>query len=258
MTKTENSEDDSKAIDALMQDIDLSSASSIATYTNLTTSGARSDALAELFEQSPVSLLAGKIAEVVARLDEADPQKVTVKAGWLARFSGADLENKVRYQVSRKAVDTLLEEADRLADRVMKLVEQIDAAMAEHFEDVSNLRLRIAAGRLYLDRNPTAGMPIEGEMSFDNPRERFERRLASMSALLSSHEMNTAQLKLSRAQAIDMVDRYHETSTVLVPVWRHHTLAISSNLNNTPEAIALAAKAQESLINSLSALKGIA
>lgn len=209
-------------------------------------------------EQAPTTLLAGKIAEIVAKLSDADPRNVDLKPGWVARFTGAALENKVRYQVSRKAVDTLLEEADRLSEQVLSLVARLEQMLREHSAESKQLQLRIAAGKLYLERNPSAGRPVEEDLQFDNPRERFARRLASMAALLSSNEMSLTQMKLVRAQALDMVERFHEIGSVLVPVWRQHTMALISGIKNDPETIAVAAKAHESLMNSLLALKGSA
>ena len=60
---------------------------------------------------------------------------------------------------------------------------------------------------------------------------------------------------IHRVQAIDMVERFHEISNVLAPLWRQHTMALVSSIKNSPEAIAVAAKAHESLMASLTALK---
>ncbi len=243
-------------IENLQGEINLASSAFIASFGDLATSGAAIEALSQTMEQAPTTLLAGKIAEIVTKLEDADPRKVQGKTGWLSRVTGADLETKIRYQVSRKSVDTLLEEANRLASRVLVLVDQLDQMIVEHAGETRKLKMRVVAGRRYLEANPTAGLPPEGELSFDNPRERFSRRLASMAALLSSHEMSVTQMKLTRGQALDMNERYHEISSVLVPVWRQHTMALVSNLKNSPEAVAAAAKAHESLMTNLAALKG--
>ncbi len=251
-------EADHVTIEALMNDINLASTAAITSFCNISSASAGIEALSAAMERAPTSLLAGKIAEIVAKLAEADPKIVAEKPGWIARVTGSALEGKVRYQVSRKAVDTLIEEANRLADRVISLVDQLERMMAEHAEESRQLQLKLVAGKLYLQRHPEAGLPLQGEISFDNPRERFARRLASMATLLSSNDMSLTQMKLTRAQAIDMVERFHEISTVLVPVWRQHTMALVSSLRNSPESIAVATKSHESLMSSLSALKGSA
>ena len=247
--------DDESAIAKIQTEIDLSSSSAISTYGNLASSGAAIDALSQVIEQAPTAALANKISEIVLKLEDADPRKIAEKSNWLAKVTGAGLEKKVRYQVSRKAVSTLLEEADRITVRVVALVDHLDAMIDTHADELRNLRLRIAAGKGYLDANPSAGIPPSDEVAFDNPRERFSRRLTSMAALLSSHEMSVAQMKLVRGVALDMIERYHEISSVLVPVWRQHTLALVSNFQTSPESIAVATRAHETLLSSLSALK---
>ncbi|BBN90578.1 toxic anion resistance protein [Azospira sp. I09] len=252
------SDEDRAAIEAMQEEINLASTVAITNFCNVSSASAGIEALSSAMEQAPTSLLAGKIAEIVAKLSEADPRIVAEKPGWLARVTGSALEGKVRYQVSRKAVDTLIEEADRLSEHVVSLVGKLEEMMAAHAKESRQLELKMVAGKLYLERNPDAGLPPAGEIAFDNPRERFARRLASMAALFSSNEMSLTQMKLTRAQAIDMVERFHEISSVLVPVWRQHTMALVSSIKNSPEAITVAAKAHESLMTSLSALKGSA
>lgn len=255
---TDFSDAEQAIIEKLLGEINLASTATITAFGNVSSASATIEALASLMEQAPTALLAGKIAEIVAKLGEADPRQVAAKPGWFARFTGGDLEVKVRYQVSRKSVETLLGEANRLCERVIALVDQLEQMLQEHARESRQLELRLCAGKLYLQRNPTAGQPPADEISFDNPRERFARRLASMAALLSANEMNLTQMKLTRAQALDMVERFHEIASVLVPVWRQHTMAVAASQQSNPEVIAAAAKAHESLINSLTALKGTA
>ncbi|KAB2912569.1 MAG: hypothetical protein F9K30_20585, partial [Dechloromonas sp.] len=212
------SDEDRAAIEGMQEEINLASTVAITNFCNVSSASAGIEALSAAMEQAPTSLLAGKIAEIVAKLGEADPRNVAEKPGWIARVTGSALEGKVRYQVSRKAVDTLIEEAERLSEHVVSLVGKLEEMMAAHAKESRQLELKMIAGKLFLERNPQAGMPPEGEIAFDNPRERFARRLASMAALFSSNEMSLTQMKLTRAQAIDMVERFHEISSVLVPV----------------------------------------
>jgi hypothetical protein len=65
-------------------------------------------------------------------------------------------------------------------------------------------------------------------------------------------------MKLTRAQALDMLDRFGETSSVLVPVWRQHTLALITTTNMSPAMVEEATKAHRALMRSLSSsLEGI-
>lgn len=249
---------DQVEVDRIASGINLADSAALSAYGNLSDASATLTALSELLERSPTTLLAGKIAEIVAKLQDANPEVVTRKQGWFSRFMGGDIETGVRYQFARKEVSTLLEEANLMAAQVNQIVTEIQGAIASHDTESHQLALKIHAGHLFLERNPTAGVPPANEVCFDNPRERFARRLASMATLLSSNQMSLMQLKLARGQALDMLERFHEISQVLVPVWRQHSLAVTTNQNNSPEVVALATKAHASLIKSLSELKGAA
>lgn len=214
--------------------------------------------ISNLMESGAVGALAGHISEIVSKLTDADPEKVAKKTNWLGRFLGNEVERQVRYQVARKALDELLLDAEVVAQRVKDTLTSIDALIKSHGMETQRLRRLIQAGREYLDENPQVGVAISGELQFDKPRERFARKLANLATLLASHEMSVTQMKLTRAQAVDMLDRFTETSSVLVPVWRQHTLALITTKSMSPSMVAEASKAHQALMRSLSqSLEGI-
>ena len=100
----------------------------------------------------------------------------------------------------------------------------VDQTLSTHEAETARLDYLIRAGHEYLDENPAAGVAAARQMEFDKPRERFARKLANLATLRASHAMSAMQMKLTRAQAVDMLDRFSETTSVLVPVWRQHTL----------------------------------
>lgn len=207
--------------------------------------------LGDLMEGSPVSRLAASISEIVARLSDADPRKIAKTPTWLERFLGRSVEAHVLYQVARKNLDVLLVEAEVTAQGVRDAVTAINRLIQTHQEEVNALQAYIQAGREYLAENPDAGKPEAGDIAFDNPRERFARKLANLATLLSSHELSVTQMKLTRAQALDLLDRFEETSRVLVPVWRQHTLTLTTTTQMSPAMAAEATKAHEALMRSL-------
>ncbi len=208
--------------------------------------------LSSLIESNVVAVLAGKIGEVVAKLADANPQQIARQPSWFDRLLGREVERQVRYQLARKALDELLNEAEDLAERVYEAVDALDDLLVTHRAEVGHLRACIRAGREFLDENPHVGLPVADALAFDRPRERFARKLANLVTLLSSHEMSVTQMQLTRAQAVDMLDRFHETSRVLVPVWRQHTLALAAARNMDPAMVAEATKAHHALMRSLS------
>ena len=211
-----------------------------------------------LMEGGAVGSLASKIGEIVAKLSDADPQRIAEQPTWLDKLLGRQVEKQVRYQVARKALDELIADAEEVAQRVRDTIKALDGLLSTHANEAQRLNTYIKAGREFLDENPTAGVAAAGDLEFDKPRERFARKLANLATLLSSHEMSVTQMKLTRAQAVDMLDRFSETSNVLVPVWRQHTLALITTKNMNPAMVAEATKAHHALMRSLSkSLEGI-
>lgn len=207
--------------------------------------------LSDLLEGSPVSKLSGLMAALVEKLTDADPQKVARQPTWLEKITGKAVETHVRYQIARKQLDELLEEAEGAAQGVRDAVAAIERLAATHESEVARLELLIQAGREFLSENPDAGKPAPGLLEFDNPRERFARKLANLATLVSSHGLSLTQMKLTKASALDMLDRFEETAHVLVPVWRQHTLTLTTTKNMSPAMVAQATKAHEALMKSL-------
>lgn len=206
----------------------------------------------DLMESGAVSRLAKMIGEIVSHLAEADPKVIAKKPSWWENLIGKHVEKHVHYQMARQNLETLLGNAKETADKVREAIGQLDEMIVTHAQDAAALKLYIDAGREYLEENPLAGINESGAMEFDKPRERFARKLANLGTLYQSHEMSVFQMKLTKAQAIDMLDRFSETSSVLVPVWRQHTLALITTDKMSPAMLAEASKAHDSLMKSLS------
>lgn len=85
------SDEDRAAIEVMQGEINLASTAAITNFCNVSSASAGIEALSAAMEQAPTSLLAGKIAEIVAKLGEADPRIVADKPGWIARVTGAAL-----------------------------------------------------------------------------------------------------------------------------------------------------------------------
>lgn len=246
---------DAQEIASIQQGIDLQQSSFVTGFGDSGMGLATIESSNNMMEDSPVTALAAKIAQITGKLTDADPRITTEKPSWWQKFTGSAVEKKVRYQQARKSLDTLLADAEKLSGQVEAVIDALDKMIGSHQAESRTLRLHIAAGRLYLHANLDAGKPNAAEMSFENQRERFSRKLTNLAALLASHEMSYTQLKLTRAQAVDLIDRFHEVSRVLVPVWRQHTLALLNNTRIDPETLAAANRAHEALMTSLSKMK---
>lgn len=221
-------------------------------YGNENDNSIKIDELSDLMEAGSLGALANKIAEILSKMSDASPEKITRQATWIERMLGGEVEKQVRYQVARSTLERLLVEAEGYAQGVRDTVQAINRTIGGHSAKAQNLKILIQAGREFLEENPFIGEVKDGEMQFDRPRERFARKLANLSTLLASHELSVSQMKLSRAQAIDMLDRFQETVTVLVPVWRQHTLTLITTKHMSPAMVEEASRAHAALMASLS------
>jgi len=230
----------------------------IGEYGALADTSAKIDQLSDLMEGGSVSALAAKISEILTKMSDASPEQVARKATWVEKVLGGAVEKQVRYQLARTALEDLLAEASDQAQEVSSTVAAISKLIISHADDAKALKLYIQAGQEFLVENPTVGMPADGDFEFDRPRERLARKLTNLATLLTSHEMSITQMKLSRAHALDMLDRFRETVTLLVPVWRQHSLNLITTKYMSPAMVEAASKAHKALVASLSeSLNGV-
>ena len=210
------------------------------------------ESLAGLLGESLTDRLASLIAKLLRLLSDADPAKVINNPSWLQRITGNYLEASINYLKARQGIDTLLEETETVATRLEVLLVEINKQQRQLHIEIAGLRLHIAAGRLYMARDPCSPSSQVKAYGFDNAGERFARRLTNLTALLASHEMTAVQLDMAYTQTADLLARYYESSHVLVPIWREHTLTLQLSKKNTPIQRRLAQQAYQALKNNLS------
>jgi hypothetical protein len=223
--------------------------SRIATYGALEDSSVD---LASLAQQAPVTQLADSIQRVISKLTDADPKVLARKPSPLSRWTGSHLELRVRYEVARESLSELIETAHVHAQGVRDFLGMLDVGMASFEHEIGALQDHLQAGREYLAQNPQAGLPIEGALDFTNHRERFARKLANLATLQASHELSLAQLRLVRSSATDLLDRFEEAVSVLVPVWRQQAFALQVGSTLSGEQVSNAVQAHAQLTHSLS------
>jgi len=215
---------------------------------------ADSDALEEasnLLEANATGRLASGIEGIVSVLAMANPERVGASPSFVDRLLGRHIERSVRYQHARESLDARIYDADVHADFVRQAINAINKLIALHEHEVAWISAHLEAGRQFLDENADAGVVMDQVLQFERPRERFVRKLGNLATLLASHEMSLAQMKMAKAQAVSMLDSYHETVRVLVPVWRQHTLALITAKNMSPEMVRAASTAHRALMASL-------
>lgn len=208
-------------------------------------------------ESSPVGRLASLMAEILHALDGADPRRLAKKPGFFTKLTGGHLHMAATVAVSKDALEIKISDADPVAAELEHFLANVDASIDAFRAGTMKLTAQLEAGRAYLRDNPEAGKPQETHQ-FDNPRERFSRRLTNMATLVASNEMTEHQLRLSKAQALDMLDRYREIREVLLPVWRQHQLAMANQRLLDPISATKAIQAHEAMQRAVAeTLKGL-
>ncbi|EBM5962830.1 TPA: toxic anion resistance protein [Salmonella enterica subsp. enterica serovar 16:l,v:-] len=236
----------------------MTDANAIGQYGDSAISSDAMDRYSHLMEKSAVSALSESISRIVNALADADPRSIAKKPSWFAKFSGSHLEKRARYQKARMNVEGLIGEGKGYMAHVYETLHALEDLMDIHVRESERLKIYIEAGRDFLRQLPDEPKPDELNVVFDKPRERFARKIANLATLLASHEMSVMQMKITRAQCIDILDRFNETVNVLVPVWRQHTLSLITTNNMDPAMVSKATQAHQALMKSLNqSLEGI-
>jgi Toxic anion resistance protein (TelA). len=236
----------------------LTDANAISRYGDSAISSTAMDRYSSLMEKSAVTALSESISRIVSALGEADPRTIARKPSWLARFTGTHLEKRVRYQNARANVEALITEGKGFMEHVYELLHALEDLMQIHVQEVERLKIYIDAGREFIRSAPEQPQSEDLDVVFDKPLERFSRKVANLATLLASHEMSVMQMKITRAQCIDILDRFNETVNVLVPVWRQHTLTLMTTKSMDPAMVSKATQAHQALMRSLhQSLEGI-
>jgi hypothetical protein len=206
------------------------------------------------WQDGSANALAQALAELVSRLSEHDPNALLQRAGWWERFTGADIEERLRRRIAMGSNGDVLARIEREAIAVRASVDRLEAQLLEH--DVQGVRLQvyIDAGVQFLQELPAATDSVDDAPVLDRPVERLQRRVANLTALLASHSMSRMQVQLARSNAIDLLDRYSETVQILLPIWRQTIQALHNSDNASPQMIASAAQAQDQLKQALQQL----
>lgn len=203
--------------------------------------------LDRLLSNAPAAGLGASITAIINCLADANPVKITQKPSRWEAFSGKSLETKVRYRAAHIDLDQLLRQADVAAQRVRITLKSIDTLRDSFETETLHIGVYVQAGKEYLAEHPGAGI----EVGYETARERFARKLASLQALQVSHEQSKEQLKLLKAQLVNVLDRFEETTRVLIPVWRQNMLAMSISKNLTAAQLDAAIQSHDALSKSL-------
>lgn len=235
-------------VEEIMSFIKLDDFNFIGNYGRLLNSDAVNQAL-DISMTSPSTILAEKLQAIVEKLNMADPSILQVTPTYWQKLTGSHLAKIVRFEAINKTADQLISEASDVANKVTQLANSMRKAFHDHEHEMAFLKVHIEAGERFLTENPST--MEKSALDIESPGERFRKRIQNLKALLASKEMHSVQIRLVIAQAIDIVDRFCQVRDVLVPVWLHHVQKLKYGVNNNPELINSALKAQDALVKGL-------
>lgn len=195
--------------------------------------------------------LAQALGELVARLPEHDPRALLQAGTWWQRFTGADIEARLRRRIAMGSNTALMGQIEQQAVAVRANAEHLQACLKEHDVVAAQLQVYIDAGLQFLQEMPTDAADDSDPLRLDRPVERLRRRVANLTALQGSHAMSRMQLQLARRNAIELLDRYSETVEILLPIWRQTILALHNADEASAQMVARAAQAQDQLMQAL-------
>ena len=182
-----------------------------------------------LLAATPARQLAERMAALIASLTRIDIGRVARRQGWWSRFTGADLEARVEFEVA----------AASLADAMRRT--GVAAA------DARRARAAMRADLPRLDRAQQAHEALAGATAAflrdsdgaDPAVARLYRRLGNLEALHASNRIARAQMVLAIDHLSDLLDRYADIEQLLFPVWQRHALAIAQSAAPPGEVPAL-------------------
>ena len=219
---------------------------------------ARDGVIDRLLGVSPSTGLSESIRSVVLCLVDADPKTVSHKPGFWSKFTGSADAGRVRFEVAKGSIETLLANATKEADRVRTIVASIDGLIQQLLEETVFIELHVQAAHQFMasgGRGEDATRQAANGYELETVKERFYRRVLSLQALNLSFSQTIEQLRLLKHQLIDVLDRFDETSQVLLPLWRQSMLALGLQQHATGEQLHRAIHAHETLRKSLASIK---
>jgi hypothetical protein len=198
-----------------------------------------------LLTGTPARSLAGELHALILALQRIDIDRVVRQQNWWHRFTGADLEARIRLEVAagRLSADMRRTGAAAMAarharDAMVRDLPRIDAAQDAH-EDLADATTAVLAGSDIAD--PAVA--------------RLHRRLGNLEALHASNRLARAQMVLAIDHLSDLIDRFVDIEQLLFPVWQRHALAVAQSAapaRDTPDLIARLHAAHRHLADALS------
>ncbi len=158
-----------------------------------------------------------QIIKTVEHLRALELETLLSRQSWLARFTGAALEEHMKFEIAAQQVSSSFSLLERLSADSTKRVQLMRQERDNLAASLAAMERAISFGQTLLAAAPSAD---------DFVRSRFESKLANLVAMRSANEMAIQQFRLAEKSLTALNDRFQQISNVLFPLWQQRLFAV--------------------------------
>ncbi|WP_245433144.1 hypothetical protein [Rhizobium sp. L43] len=170
-----------------------------------------------LLSSAPARDIRSSANELIEMLEEVDLQKMLRKQGLIGRFTGADVEARLEFELASHRVADLFRQLSRAAQAGVRIREILDRTRLELIDEQRRLARVISDAKLLVSLSDGSDLSLVA---------RFERRLSNIMAMEAANTLTLQQIELSASVLASLLDRFTDIETLLLPLWQRNALAI--------------------------------
>ncbi len=163
--------------------------------------------------------LSHTIAQIIEQLSASKKKLNQKKFNALQKWLGLDLEFSVGQNQYLKDLDRLIDEANRLSQRLQVEIQKSES----RFQQAVGLREQMAkyirAAQEFAQEYPAF---VQNRHPLDNFFERLSKKINTLQTLQASNDIALAQMQLTQQLSLTLLDRFNEAQQVLIPAWQYH------------------------------------
>ncbi|PDT03659.1 hypothetical protein CO666_13900 [Rhizobium chutanense] len=170
-----------------------------------------------LLSSAPARDIRSSANELIVMLEEVDLQKMLRKQGLIGRFTGADVEARLEFELASHRVADLFRQLSRAAQAGTRIRGVFDKTRLELLDEQRRLARVISDAKLLVSQSDGSDLSLVA---------RFERRLYNIMAMEAANTLTIQQIELSASVLASLLDRFTDIETLLLPLWQRNALAI--------------------------------
>jgi hypothetical protein len=184
----------------------------------------------ELLSTAPGRNLSKAIKDFVHSVTHLDIDRVLRHNGWWSRFTGADLEARLEFEIASHKISgdmMQLSSAASVARRAIALM-QMDM---ERLASSGHSHEALAHETTLFLAHANQALPNVA---------RLQRRLGNLETMIASNHIVGAQMRLAIGHLVGLLDQYTDIEKSLFPLWSHHALAVAQGAGGEAASESLA------------------